>query len=757
MTTVVRSLVVLTALACALVGACSGSSSAGDALDTAASDVAQGDQGGLDVWIPDDVAVADDTGEDDGMAPDTSNADGQEPTPDVVPDTGGPSGDLSLTVLEAQWTLTGDAIVIRGSGVDMAGADVESLVLTPLDGAEEGPEVTLAIDADEAVSYAATAYAFGLVYVVPAGQTVVSLRAHVVDTAGHESVPLTVAPRAIGVAGNDCVRPLWFVSTCASGQWCVAGANDLLGACEAVPGDAPVLRSLWYDDIPLDVSEICDGSTPYEAYIRLQGDNSLPIVGVLYGGERLAVSPDDPEGFDVTFPWCLGITDLRQPVEVGVIDAAGRRSDVGYVTYAGNSLGEPCTPDLFGICAATLYCDAVTAFCAEIPWADPGVDCMQPVVGSIDATLLSEQTTGFLHRFEGGACLGAGARTPGFDKVYMIPVEAGETLTVTATPAQGEEIVAYASDTCQFIPDQSCLAGSDEPGDAAETLTYTNDGETGMSVYVVVDGTQTQQGASYELSFSRSDDGSVCPVDRSCTLGNERKLNVMILLDYSTSMNTLHEPPSADTRWDFLAHGVETLLTANGGFLDKHAHLGLMRFGHDPAPASDGTAIANETTGVTDGQAVDMRWGGENSYYECQGRWLLASLDDTVPPMDGQAFGIGTWTNGAMQKAAEIMAQSKADHPGDTGRQHVIVVVTDGAWTGVDGTTTLSPAAQNPAITAADLWDNHGVPTYVIEISGDPSAEAAAAELAAAGGDFGLFSDFEALATALANRCTTLP
>lgn len=61
-------------------------------------------------------------------------------------------------------------------------------------------------------------------------------------------------------------------------------------------------------------------------------------------------------------------------------------------------------------------------------------------------------------------------------------------------------------------------------------------------------------------------------------------------------------------------------------------------------------------------------------------------------------------------------------------------LLTDGAWSSPDGTVTLSPASENPSLTAADLHKNQGVDTYVIAIAADSQAEAAANEVASAGG-----------------------
>jgi len=98
-------------------------------------------------------------------------------------------------------------------------------------------------------------------------------------------------------------------------------------------------------------------------------------------------------------------------------------------------------------------------------------------------------------------------------------------------------------------------------------------------------------------------------------------------------------------------------------------------------------------------------------------------------------FGIGTWTKGAMDRAAGLIAEDRAAFPFYAAtRQYVIMVITDGEWTSPDGTTPLSPASANPGLTAADLFNNQGIETWVVEISSDPNSQAAANNLAAAGG-----------------------
>ncbi len=227
-----------------------------------------------------------------------------------------------------------------------------------------------------------------------------------------------------------------------------------------------------------------------------------------------------------------------------------------------------------------------------------------------------------------------------------------------------------------------------------------------------------------------------CPKEGECTF---KKPNFMVIMDYSSSMN--NDFGGGQTRWEAAEDAVKNLATTK--FNNENLHLGLMRFGHDPS-GNAGTTIPMDTSNppITDGQALDVNWydvdGNDKSFYPCNGEALVQALDNNIPaPMDGQLTGIGTWTKGALDFASDLIAQSKADHPEDGGeRFYANMVLTDGVWTSQNGTTPLGPANQNPAITAADLFDNQAIPTYVVFFGdkNDNDASMAAAELATAGG-----------------------
>ena len=231
---------------------------------------------------------------------------------------------------------------------------------------------------------------------------------------------------------------------------------------------------------------------------------------------------------------------------------------------------------------------------------------------------------------------------------------------------------------------------------------------------------------------AQADGGGDCPDEGECTF---KKPNVMFIMDYSTSMNNIWDMQNNLTRWQVVVQSVKTITQA-GSYLSQNTHIALMRFGHDPSAAA-GTMIPNDTSGIVDGQKLDVPWyDAQNTpWYECNGAAIGAALDAAGDPINGSLVGIGTWTKGALDYAKTLIDASVAAHPEDMGeRVYLNVVVTDGAWTGQDGTTPLAPANQNPSITATDLFDNDGIPTYVVAVAGDVQAEAAADQLATAGG-----------------------
>jgi MYXO-CTERM domain-containing protein len=232
--------------------------------------------------------------------------------------------------------------------------------------------------------------------------------------------------------------------------------------------------------------------------------------------------------------------------------------------------------------------------------------------------------------------------------------------------------------------------------------------------------------------------GDDCFTENMCTF---KKPNFMIVLDYSSSMNTAFG--IGQTRWQVAVDAISTLMTTNGGYFQENMHVGLMRYGHDPEPDVAGTVIAGDISGMVDGQSVDVPWydadAVDKTYFDCNGQAIIDALADMPPPLcqGNPCSGIGTWTKGALDQTQALIGQSKLDHPPDVipgeERFYGVMVVTDGAWTGPVGFPQLSPAEENPALTAGSMFDQDGIPTYVVAVA-DANNLPFADELAAAGG-----------------------
>jgi hypothetical protein len=229
-----------------------------------------------------------------------------------------------------------------------------------------------------------------------------------------------------------------------------------------------------------------------------------------------------------------------------------------------------------------------------------------------------------------------------------------------------------------------------------------------------------------------------CFTENMCTF---KKPNFMIVLDYSSSMNTAFG--MGKTRWEVAVEAIATLMTTNGGYFQENMHVALMRYGHDPDPDTQGTTIPGDASGLVDGQSLDVPWydpdDPDATYFECNGQDIIDALADMPPPLcqGNPCSGIGTWTKGALDRTAVAIQASKFTHPEDVipgdERFYGIMVVTDGAWTGPAGFPQLSPADENPAITAGTLFDQQGIPTYVVAVA-DANDLPFADELAQAGG-----------------------
>lgn len=226
-----------------------------------------------------------------------------------------------------------------------------------------------------------------------------------------------------------------------------------------------------------------------------------------------------------------------------------------------------------------------------------------------------------------------------------------------------------------------------------------------------------------------------------------KKPNVLLVVDYSSSMNEAFSPTL--TRWEATVEAVEGLVVANNGFFDERMHLGLLRYGHDPDPDTDGTVIVEggqvETSGILDGHSIDAGWydpvNDPSGYFECSGNQVLEALNAAGPPLcvGPTCEGIESWTAGALQAARDYIVQTRADHPQDTiaddERAYVVVLMTDGMWTtpGGEPAEDASDLLHDPAVVAGDLFSTYEVPTYVIAF-GDAQGAGFADDTANAGG-----------------------
>lgn len=216
-----------------------------------------------------------------------------------------------------------------------------------------------------------------------------------------------------------------------------------------------------------------------------------------------------------------------------------------------------------------------------------------------------------------------------------------------------------------------------------------------------------------------------------CGSCNSPRPNVLFLLDYSTSMNTKWD--ANQTRYTGVITGlIESL---NDYALSQRINVAFMRYGHDPAPANPGTLIPNDVSGIMDGHKLDFSWTSDGTYVTCQHENLATLLLTVPPPLNGNLIGIGTWTKGALDRAAAIIQAQRAQFGEDKNfsPDYRIILITDGEWTNETGNSKLSPAAQNPALTADLLKTKHNVTTHVIAL-GDAAGKAFPDELAAAGG-----------------------
>ena len=239
----------------------------------------------------------------------------------------------------------------------------------------------------------------------------------------------------------------------------------------------------------------------------------------------------------------------------------------------------------------------------------------------------------------------------------------------------------------------------------------------------------------------------MCVEEGECSF---RKPNVLILMDYSSSMVGFEQGPNyypegqfSVTRWDAQLEAVRWIVGYDDGVFANNMRLGLARFGHDPDLETAGTVLASDTSfpPITDGFALDVPFeDAEGNYFECLGSAVageLAVLATTPPPWIGNPPGpdntMATWTRGALRSAHALFNETRARHAdeaGEDGRSYHVVLMTDGEWTCADRFG--QNCEEDPAPEAAVLRDD-GISVHVVGF-GDAADLASLDEVARRGG-----------------------
>ena len=230
-----------------------------------------------------------------------------------------------------------------------------------------------------------------------------------------------------------------------------------------------------------------------------------------------------------------------------------------------------------------------------------------------------------------------------------------------------------------------------------------------------------------------------------------KKPNVLLVLDYSSSMTGSKEAPAffppgqtLVTRWGAELDAASWILRYDNGFFANNARIGLSRFGHDPDVMRPGTIIRNDRSfpPITDGYALDVPFdGSDGRYLQCKASGVEAAVEvlRKAPPPPVGSTGIDrdsimlTWTRGALRSAHALIDQTRARHknePGEGTREYQVVLMTDGDWTCPD--TIGQSCDENPAPEAAKLRAD-GVPVHVIAF-GDAAMQPSLNEVALQGG-----------------------
>ncbi|MET0390506.1 MAG: VWA domain-containing protein [Polyangiales bacterium] len=234
------------------------------------------------------------------------------------------------------------------------------------------------------------------------------------------------------------------------------------------------------------------------------------------------------------------------------------------------------------------------------------------------------------------------------------------------------------------------------------------------------------------------------------TLCSFKKPNVLLVLDYSSSMSGSEQAPAffppgqtVSTRWTAELDAANWILRYDKGFFADNTRIALSRFAHDPLPLEPGTTIGTDRSfpRITDGFALDVPFdGSDGEYLQCKSSGVEAALEvlrKAPPPPVGVSFDrdsiMLTWTRGALRSAHSLIESTRARHRAETGestRDYQVVLMTDGDWTCAD--TVGQGCDENPAPEAGKLLAD-GVPVYVIAF-GDAAMQPSLNEVALQGG-----------------------
>jgi cysteine-rich repeat protein len=240
-----------------------------------------------------------------------------------------------------------------------------------------------------------------------------------------------------------------------------------------------------------------------------------------------------------------------------------------------------------------------------------------------------------------------------------------------------------------------------------------------------------------------------CQTESECRF---KKPNVLLLLDYSSSMVGFEESPAwfprgqtATLRWDAQLDAVSFLLRYDNGFFADNLRIGLARFAHDPDVATPATVLSTDTSfpPITDGFALDVPFDGQDGeYLECRSSGVeaeVAVLRASPPPYIDRSVDpyrtMLTWTRGALRSSHELITKTRASHagePGEEARAYHVVLMTDGDWTCPDRIGQSCTENEDPAPAAAALRAD-GVPVHVVAF-GDATMQPSLNEVALQGG-----------------------